>query len=141
MSPLPATAQRASYDHRGPVPQDVIRCETVPLAAPGEGQLLVALEAASINPSDVLTLTGQYGMLPPLPAVGGNEGVGRVVAQGPGVTAPAVGARVLLPVGSGTWASHHLVPAASAIVLPPAGDPLQLAMLAVNPPTASLLLS
>jgi NADPH:quinone reductase-like Zn-dependent oxidoreductase len=132
MSPLPATAQRASYDHRGPVPQDVIRCETVPLAAPGEGQLLVALEAASINPSDVLTLTGQYGMLPPLPAVGGNEGVGRVVAQGPGVTAP---------VGSGTWASHHLVPAASAIVLPPAGDPLQLAMLAVNPPTASLLLS
>ncbi|MEN9818717.1 MAG: hypothetical protein RLZ32_2597, partial [Gemmatimonadota bacterium] len=30
---------------------------------------------------------------------------------------------------------------ASAIVLPPAGDPLQLAMLAVNPPTASLLLS
>jgi NADPH:quinone reductase-like Zn-dependent oxidoreductase len=141
MSTLPATAQRASYDHRGPVPQDVIRCETVPLAAPGEGQLLVALEAASINPSDVLTLTGQYGMLPPLPAVGGNEGVGRVVAQGPGVTAPAVGARVLLPVGCGTWASHHLVPAASAIVLPPAGDPLQLAMLAVNPPTASLLLS
>jgi NADPH:quinone reductase-like Zn-dependent oxidoreductase len=141
MSTLPATAQRASYDHRGPVPQDVIRCETVPLAAPGEGQLLVALEAAAINPSDVLTLTGQYGLLPPLPAVGGNEGVGRVVAQGPGVTAPAVGARVLLPVGCGTWASHHLVPAASAIVLPPAGDPLQLAMLAVNPPTASLLLS
>ena len=141
MSTLPATLQRASYDRRGPVPQEVIRCETVPLTAPGEGQLLVALEAAAINPSDVLTLTGHYGLLPPLPAVGGNEGVGRVVAQGPGVTAPPVGARVLLPVGCGTWASHHLVPAASAIVLPPMGDPLQLAMLAVNPPTASLLLS
>ncbi len=141
MTPLPATLQRASYDRRGPVPQEVIRCETVPLTAPGEGQLLVALEAAAINPSDVLTLTGHYGLLPPLPAVGGNEGVGRVVAQGPGVTAPPVGTRVLLPVGCGTWASHHLVPAASAVVLPPMGDPLQLAMLAVNPPTASLLLS
>lgn len=141
MDALPATMQRAAYERRGPVPQDVIRCETLPMPQPGEGELLVALEAAAINPSDVLTLTGQYGMLPPLPAVGGNEGVGRVVALGPGVTAPAVGARVLLPVGCGTWASHHVVPAASAIVLPPVGDPLQLAMVTVNPPTAALLLS
>jgi len=89
----------------------------------------------------VLTLTGQYGMLPPLPAVGGNEGVGRVAALGDGVTSVAVGQRVLLPIGSGTWASHLVAPAAGLIPLPPIGDPLQLAMMAVNPPTASLLLS
>ena len=40
-----------------------------------EGQVLLQVLAAPINPSDVLTLTGEYGRLPPLPAIGGNEGV------------------------------------------------------------------
>jgi len=53
----------------------------------------------------------------------------------------AVGQRVRWPIGSGTWASHLVAPAAGLIPLPPVGDPLQLAMMAVNPPTASLLLS
>ena len=71
-----------------------------------EGQVLLQVLAAPINPSDVLTLTGQYGTLPPLPAIGGNEGVGKVVAHGPGVTAPPIGQTVLLPAGAGTWATH-----------------------------------
>jgi NADPH:quinone reductase-like Zn-dependent oxidoreductase len=57
------------------------------------------------------------------------------------VTALAVGQRVLLPVGVGTWASHVIATAALLIPLPDAGDPVQLSMLVVNPPTASLLLS
>ncbi len=133
--------QRAEYASRGPVPQDVIECATRETPAPQAGEVLLEMLAAPINPSDVLTLTGQYGMLPPLPAVGGNEGVGRVAALGDGVTSVAVGQRVLLPIGSGTWASHLVAPAAGLIPLPPIGDPLQLAMMAVNPPTASLLLS
>jgi NADPH:quinone reductase-like Zn-dependent oxidoreductase len=86
-------------------------------------------------------LTGQYGQLPPLPAVGGSEGVGRVVELGPQTQGPAVGQTVLLPAGSGTWASHVVVPAAHLVPLPNDADPKQLAMLTVNPPTASLLLS
>jgi len=133
--------QRAEYTTRGPVPQDVIACVEHETLVPQPGEVLLEMLAAPINPSDVLTLTGQYGMLPPLPAVGGNEGVGRVAALGDGVTSVAVGQRVLLPIGSGTWASHLVAPAAGLIPLPPVGDPLQLAMMAVNPPTASLLLS
>jgi len=133
--------QRAEYTTRGPVPQDVIACVEHETLVPQPGEVLLETLAAPINPSDVLTLTGQYGMLPPLPAVGGNEGVGRVAALGDGVTSVAVGQRVLLPIGSGTWASHLVAPAAGLIPLPPVGDPLQLAMMAVNPPTASLLLS
>lgn len=133
--------QRAEYTTRGPVPQDVIACVEHETPVPQPGEVLLEMLAAPINPSDVLTLTGQYGMLPPLPAVGGNEGVGRVAALGDGVTSVAVGQRVLLPIGSGTWVSHLVVPAAGLIPLPPVGDPLQLAMMAVNPPTASLLLS
>jgi NADPH:quinone reductase-like Zn-dependent oxidoreductase len=103
--------------------------------------VLLEVLAAPINPSDVLTLTGQYGMLPPLPAVGGNEGIGRVAALGAGVTSLPVGQRVLLPVGAGTWSSHVIAKAATLIPLPDVGDPVQLSMLVVNPPTASLLLS
>ena len=95
-------ALRATYETRGPVPQDVIRPVTVDLPAPAAGQALVAVLAAPINPSDVLMLTGGYGMLPPLPAVGGSEGVGRVVQVGPDVSGLQPGQRVLLPAGSGS---------------------------------------
>ena len=135
------TMLKAQYTQRGPVPQAVI--EAVPFTAPvlAQGQALVAVLAAPVNPSDVLMLTGGYGQLPALPAVGGSEGVGRVVELGPNTPGPSVGQMVLLPTGSGTWATHVVVSAAGLITLPNEADPQQLAMLAVNPPTASLLLS
>jgi len=131
---------KAEYDRRGPVPQDVIRAVPLTLPPLAQGQALVALVAAPINPSDVLSLTGEYGVLPPLPAVGGNEGVGRVVELGPEAAGVAVGDLVLLPPGVGTWRSHLIADAAQLIALPPGADPQQLAMLRVNPPTAALLL-
>lgn len=134
-------ALRATYETRGPVPQDVIRPVAVDLSAPAAGQALVAVLAAPINPSDVLMLTGGYGLLPPLPAVGGSEGVGRVVAVGPDVAGLQPGQMVLLPAGSGTWASHLIADARRLVPLPDGADPQQMAMLTVNPATASLLLS
>ena len=135
------TMLKAQYDHRGPVPQDVIRAlpfEAPPLAA---GQALVAMLASPINPSDVLTLTGEYGRLPPLPAIGGNEGVGRITALGEGVTGLSVGQSVLLPIGAGTWVTHLVTDARRLVPLPEGADAQQLSMLTVNPATASLLLS
>ncbi len=131
---------KAEYQQRGPVPQDVISAVELQLGAPAAGQVLLKVLAAPINPSDVLTLTGQYGILPPLPAIGGNEGVGRVEALGEGVSNLQVGHIVLLTPGTGTWVTHQLADAKRLIPLPEA-DPQQLAMLTVNPPTASLLLS
>ena len=131
----------AQYEKRGPVPQDVIQAVEVDPLKPDAGQALVAVLAAPVNPSDVLTLTGQYGMLPPLPAIGGAEGVGRVVALGSDTKGPAVGQTVLLPVGIGTWRTHLAVDAGRLIPLPDEADPQQLAMMTINPPTASLLLS
>ena len=135
------TQFKAQYQVRGPVPQDVI--EAVPFTSPPlqAGQARIALLAAPINPSDVLTLTGEYGMLPPLPAVGGNEGVGRVIELAPDASGPAVGQTVLLPIGIGTWASEMIASAAKLVPLPNDADPQQLAMLTVNPPTAALMLS
>src|SRR3989338_5722999 len=97
---------KAQYQTRGPVPQDVIDAVALQLPAPAAGQVRVKVLAAPINPSDVLTLTGEYGILPPLPAIGGNEGVGRVDALGAEASNLKVGQMVLLPVGCGTWVSH-----------------------------------
>lgn len=132
--------KRATYSERGKVPQDVIRAETFDLPPPGEGQALVEVLAAPINPSDVLTLTGEYGLLPPLPAVGGNEGVGRVQQLGPSTNGLREGQTVLLPVGIGTWTTHLLVDVRRLVPLPNEADPQQLAMMTVNPPTALLML-
>lgn len=132
---------KAQYESRGPVPQDVISAVAFDTPTLASGEALVEVLAAPINPSDVLTLTGEYGMLPPLPAIGGNEGVGRVVALGPDTAGPAVGQTVLLPVGAGTWATHLVAEAKKLLPLPNDADPVQLAMLTVNPPTAALMLS
>ncbi len=103
--------KKAQYTQRGPVPQASIECVDFPDPVFAEGQVLVQVLAAPINPSDVLTLTGEYGMLPPLPAIGGNEGVGKVVAHGPGVSAPPIGQTVLLPRGAApgprTWSARR----------------------------------
>jgi trans-2-enoyl-CoA reductase len=133
--------KRAQYTERGPMPQASIECVDFPDPVLAEGQALIQVLAAPINPSDVLTLTGEYGTLPPLPAIGGNEGVGKVVAHGPGVSAPPLGQTVLLPRGSGTWATHVVGEAKRLMPLPNEADPQQLAMMVVNPPTASLMLS
>lgn len=132
--------KRAQYTERGPDPQASIAAVESATPEPTDGQALLEVLAAPINPSDVLTLTGVYGMLPPLPAVGGNEGVGRVLALGPNTQGPAIGQTVLLPVGCGTWSTHVLADAKSLMPLPNDVDPLQLAMMTVNPPTALLML-
>lgn len=134
-------AKKAQYSERGPVPQDVIDAVEFDLPPLAAGQVRVAVLAAPINPSDVLTLTGEYGLLPPLPAVGGNEGVGRVIECGDGVDQPAVGSLVLLPVGCGSWSTHLDLPAKHLVQLPADVDPVQLSMLTVNPPTALLMLT
>lgn len=132
---------KAQYEQRGPVPQDVIHAVPFDVPAPAAGQVIVTVLAAPINPSDVLMLTGGYGILPPLPAVGGSEGVGRVVAVGEGVSHLSEGQTVLLPAGSGTWASHLVTDAKRLVPLPAGANAEQLSMLTVNPATASLMLS
>jgi NADPH:quinone reductase-like Zn-dependent oxidoreductase len=109
--------------------------------APGPNQVLIGVEFSPVNPSDLLLARGIYGIRPILPTVIGGEGVGRVVAVGAGVENVKVGDRVLAPFSSFTWRERMIVPASGLFALPPGADPQQLSMLAINPPTAALLLS
>ncbi|WP_370381982.1 zinc-dependent alcohol dehydrogenase family protein [Catenulispora sp. GAS73] len=121
--------------------------QTVALAhnpdpVPGAGDVLVEVEAAPINPSDVLFAAGWFAVQPRVPSGLGGEGVGRVVQAGPGVDAALVGRRVLLlpTFQYGTWAERIVVPAEYVVPVPDDADPPQLAMLPINSATAYLLL-
>ncbi|MFZ0680669.1 zinc-dependent alcohol dehydrogenase family protein [Candidatus Binatus sp.] len=109
--------------------------------APGPNQVLLGVEFSPLNQSDLLLARGIYGVRPALPTVIGNEGVGRVLAVGAGVDNVKVGDRVLAPLSSFTWRERMLVSAKGLFALPADADPQQLSMLAINPPTAALLLS
>jgi NADPH:quinone reductase-like Zn-dependent oxidoreductase len=109
--------------------------------APGPNQVLIEVEFSPIDPSDLSLARGIYGVHPALPTVIGNEGVGHVLNLGVGVQNVKVGDRVLAPKGSFTWRERMVISTDGLFALPPDADPRQLAMLAINPPTAALLLS
>jgi NADPH:quinone reductase-like Zn-dependent oxidoreductase len=107
---------------------------------PKPGEMLIRVEYAPINDSDLLVASGLYAVQPKLPSVVGNEGAGIVLAVGDGVQSVKAGDRVVIPHGVFSWAEKVLAPAQGAIVLPPEIDRQQAAMLSINPPAAALLL-
>ena len=109
--------------------------------APGPNQVLIGVEFSPVNPSDLLLANGIYALRPALPTVIGNEAVGRVLDVGPGVQNVKLGDRVLAPLSSFTWRERMVISADGLFALPRDTDPRQLSMLAINPPTATLLLS
>ncbi|MHB8693065.1 MAG: zinc-dependent alcohol dehydrogenase family protein [Solirubrobacteraceae bacterium] len=124
------------------VPTDVVELAEIDPSEPGPGQLAVTLEAAPINPSDLMLIRGIYGVRPELPAALGSEGVGRVTAVGDGVDESRLGTRVLVVpnLKQATWREQTLLDERNAIAVDGDGDPLQLAMLGINPITAYCLL-
>lgn len=120
----------------------VVSLVALPALSAGRDEVLVELEAATINMSDFLLINGTYAVRPEVPSVLGAEGVGRVVEAGDGVDAELVGRRVLLlpTYGHGTWATHAVVRADAVVPVPEDVDALQLAMIGINPMTALLLL-
>lgn len=122
-------------------PEESVELTDSPESTPGPNQVSVRLEAAAINPSDLLLIQGRYLARPKLPATVGAEGVGIVDAVGDGVDRGIIGKRViLLPTYEyGTW-SQQVVVSRDDVVEVPDADPLQLGMLTINPVTAHLLL-
>ncbi|HYF20877.1 MAG TPA: zinc-dependent alcohol dehydrogenase family protein [Ramlibacter sp.] len=109
-------------------------------APPGPGDILFQLEAAPVNPSDLLHFAGRYGEPLPLPSFAGAGVLGRVLQLGAGVSHLKAGDRVIVVnTDRAGWRERFVWPAAALAPLP-AADPADLALLAANPPTALLML-
>jgi NADPH:quinone reductase-like Zn-dependent oxidoreductase len=123
-------------------PSDVIQLITLPEPALGPEDALVSIEAAPLNPSDFLLVRGMYAIRPSLPFSLGAEGVGRVKETGSKVDAGLRGKRVVIVPNyeQGTWSDEVVVPVRNIVPVADDADPLQLAMIGINPATAYLLL-
>src|SRR5581483_5708367 len=87
-----------------------------PTPEPGEGEVLVKIEAIGVNFIDVYYRNGLY-KAPEDPVKLGSEGAGTIEAVGKGVNLP-VGQRVAYAMGRGSYAEYALVPQSLLVDLP-----------------------
>jgi trans-2-enoyl-CoA reductase len=133
------TINAAVYEKHGN-PADVLLVETRPWPTPGTDEVVVRIYAAPVNPADLNQIEGKYPVRPELPATPGFEGAGVVIELGGGVKSLTTGALVILPHNVGTWREAVAVKADELVVVPDGIEPVQAAMLKINPLTAWRLL-
>ena len=120
-----------------------IKVEEVPVPQPKRGQVLVKVTVASINPSDLLYIRGQYGFTREVPTVPGFVGSGIVVAAGPGLFGKMLMGKRIACAGeedNGTWAEYCCSNAMQSLKLSKKISDEQCSMLLVNPVTSMAML-
>ena len=95
---------------------EVMSYEDIEAPEPGDGEVLVKLEAIGINYIDTYQRSGLYQI--PLPATLGLEGAGTVAAAGSGVSRFRSGDRVAYTSVAGAYADYAVVPAEKLVNLP-----------------------
>lgn len=116
----------------------IVKHENSGVLAPGK--VAIDVLAATINPADLLTLEGRYGVRPKRDYVPGSECVGIVSAIADDVTSCAVG-DLVIPMGIGCWREQIISDARALIRLPQGTNIDQAAMLKANPATALVMLN
>lgn len=126
-------AQQSAIVQRGFGGPEVLKLETVPVLEPGEGQVLLEIYAAGVNPVDWKSREGvngrPMGAPPPVgraPAlrIPGSDVAGVVAKLGPGVTDLKVGYPVAGSVGGGVTGlngsyAHYALATASRLIPKP----------------------
>ncbi len=97
---------------------DALNWREVATPAPGPGEVLVEIKAASLNFPDLLIVQNKYQFKPELPFVPGSEYAGTVQAVGEGVQTLKVGQNIACLSGTGGFATHAIAKAALCMPLP-----------------------
>ena len=116
---------RAVVQHRYGPPDQVLSVAEVPTPTPGPGEVVVAVEAASVNAADwhlvaadpVFVRLSGYGVFRPRRAVPGSDLAGVVAAVGPDTTRHTVGDRVF-GWARGTFAEYAVTAEAHLATIP-----------------------
>jgi len=101
-----------------PTGVDALTWKELPTPTPGPGQVLIKIQAASLNFPDLLIVQNKYQMKPELPFVPGSEFAGVVQALGEGVNHLKLGQAVACLTGTGGFGTHALAPAKLCLPLP-----------------------
>ncbi|KGM34376.1 NAD(P)H-quinone oxidoreductase [Inquilinus limosus] len=97
---------------------EVLKPATLPVPAPGAGEILVKVEAAGVNRPDVLQRRGMYNPPPGASPLPGLEVAGTVAALGPDVSGWSVGDPVCALVAGGGYAEYCVAPAPQCLPVP-----------------------
>jgi NADPH:quinone reductase-like Zn-dependent oxidoreductase len=116
---------------------DMLKLEQVPVPQPGDGQVLVKLHAAAVNPADWKVRSGMFKQHMPLtfPWTPGMEGAGVVESVGKGVTQFKAGDAVF-GIINGSYAEYALAAATDLLPKPAGMDCEQAASISVGAMTA-----
>jgi len=101
-----------------PTGVDALTWKELPTPQPGPGEVLIAIEAASLNFPDLLIVQNKYQMKPTLPFVPGSEYAGVVQAVGDGVQHLTPGQSVACLSGTGGFGTHTIASAKLCLALP-----------------------
>jgi NADPH2:quinone reductase len=111
---------------------EVLKAAERPDPVPGDGEVLIAVEAAGVNRPDVLQRLGGYPPPPGASDIPGLEVAGTIIALGRGVRDWRAGDRVCALVAGGGYASLCVAPAPQCLPVP---SPLDMAAAGALPET------
>jgi putative PIG3 family NAD(P)H quinone oxidoreductase len=97
---------------------EVLKLVQRPVPRPGEGELLIKVEAAGVNRPDVMQRLGLYPPPPGAPSIPGLEIAGRIVGVGPGERPSSIGKPVCALVAGGGYAQYCTAPAGQVLAVP-----------------------
>lgn len=129
----------ASYTQFGK-PSDVLSITDRPIPEPAPHEVRIKTVLATIHNHDLITIRGQYGDKPNLPAIAGSEALGVVDAIGSEVEGFEVGQRVAAASVHATWAEYFTAPAKMVFPIADAIDDEIAAQLIAMPLSALMLL-
>ena len=129
----------ATYDHFGK-PTEVLSIDDRPTPEPKANEVRVKTILASIHNHDLLTIRGQYGFKPEMPAIGGSEAVGIIDAVGSDVKNLKVGQRVAAASVQATWAEYFVAVEDMVFPMPDSLDDEMAAQLIAMPLSALMLI-
>jgi len=116
---------------------EVLEVAEGPVPRAGEGQVVVEVKAAGVNPIDAKLRSGKRPSSPiTSPRVTGADAAGVVIEVGPGVASWSVGDEVVVTDAKGSYATHAVVPASGLTRKPAALSWAQAAGLGIPAGTA-----
>ena len=129
----------ATYNEFGK-PTEVLSLGDRPIPEPQANEVRVKTVLASIHNHDLLTVRGQYGFKPEMPAIGGSEALGIIDAVGSDVKGLKVGQRVAAASVQATWAEYFVADEDMVFDIPESLDDEMAAQLIAMPLSALMLL-